>query len=157
MPDAGGLPDREQLAGVERRIEGDLLDQGVTADVSLTAVGLGYLRWLPPHIFGYELQLTGRVLWGDATILRQIPPIHRQQIPAEDAWRLLANRILELLPTALAGRAKASWSPEDAYPWVKLHLDMATSYLVFRGAYAPTYTARAGRLRAPEHQGKSVV
>jgi hypothetical protein len=42
----------------------------------------------------------------------------------------------------------ANPSPEGRYRMIKLYLDMATSFLLFQGAYAPTYLERAERLKA---------
>jgi len=147
LPSRARLPSPAQLHRLQSRIEGRLRAHGIEAQVSLTPVRQPYLRNLPPHIFGYELRQTGRVLWGDRRILDLVPPMERAQLPRADAWRLLANRIIELLPAAWAQRHRQPASPEEIYPWVKLHLDMATSLLLFLNAYAPTYRERARRLR----------
>lgn len=137
----GAPPPRALLRRLEDRIRAILAVQAITAKVSLIAVHPRYLRTLPPGIFGYELRHTGRVLWGDPALLALPPDYPPQMLPRADAWRLLANRIVELLPAA-AGAPPPAFTPEASYPWIKLYLDIGTSLLVFAGAYAPTYAAR---------------
>jgi len=131
---------------LEERVMQHAARQGFRAEITLTPVRERYLRTLPPHLFGYELRQTGRVLWGDRHALLLAPEHPAGSLPREDAWRLLANRLVEVLPAALAPEPTAA-SPWSFYPWVKLYLDMATSYLIFAGEYAPSYGARAERLR----------
>jgi hypothetical protein len=129
-----------------RAIERRLQDAGIAAHVSLAAVPPAFLRGLRPAIFAYELRACGEVVHGDRAVLRLVPPFAAAAIPREDAWRLLCNRLIEDLdPPPSRGGAM----PADAYyRTVKLYLDLATSLLVFAGAYAPSYAARAERLRA---------
>ncbi|MGH9471243.1 MAG: hypothetical protein ACRD1M_00725 [Terriglobales bacterium] len=143
LPDTAPLPRTSDMAVLLARIRDAVTQVGLTAEVSLSPARESYLRRLPPHIFGYELRQTGRVLWGDGGCLDQIPACTAADLPREDAWRLLANRIIELLPSLWPSRSAAP----SAYPWVKLYLDMATSYLVFSGGYAPSYRERARRLQ----------
>jgi hypothetical protein len=128
-------------------VEAAAFGRGVQCAVDIAVVHDDFLRTLPPHIFTYELRACGQVIWGDHSILSLIPPPRAGGIDREDAWRLLANRLVE----HLAVRDDAE--PAAALPWrteyrvVKLFLDMATSLLVFTGDYAPTYRQRAERLR----------
>lgn len=145
------LPTFAEVAAIESYIAACLEDDGVLAVVSVNAVHPSYLRRLPPHIFSYELRHAGQCVWGEPAILNLIPAYPRQALSREDAWRLLANRLVEALPAAWGhGADTRGEAPPDGmaalYPWVKLHLDMATSYLVFCGEYEPTYAARALRL-----------
>jgi len=143
----GALPRAAQAHRIERQVEQRLHAEGIEASISLTPVRVRYLRELPAHIFGYELRNAGRVLWGDRRILDLVPGMERAQLPRADAWRLLANRMIELLPSAWLQRRQAPTSHGEIYPWVKLYLDMATSLLVFQQAYAPSYRERAARMR----------
>jgi hypothetical protein len=110
-----------------------------------------------PHIFAFELRDRGQVIRGDADVLRLIPPFRAADLPREDAWRLLCNRLIEALdariraresdPGALAGNpAEAMAPPSVHYAAVKVCLDMATSLLAFRGEFVTGYRARAMRL-----------
>ncbi|MGH9449097.1 MAG: hypothetical protein ACRD11_01000, partial [Terriglobia bacterium] len=134
---------------LEQQIENQLAPQSVRCSIDLAAVHPEFLRRLKPHIFAYELRACGNVVWGDQQILSLIPEFSGADIPLEDAWRLLCNRMIEHLEVAteLAGRPEAL-TRSVRYRTVKLYLDMATSFLVFAGAYEPTYRGRAERLNA---------
>lgn len=149
-----GLPSRPALDEVATAAEFWLQARGCRCAVTIGAAHPRYLRRLPPHIFGYELRQWGRVVLGDGAILSLIPACDPRALPAEDAWCLLSNRIVE----HLGQLAVCAWSgqtlpPDLAYSTVKLGLDMATSYLVFAGAYAPSYRERATRLAAMASAG----
>jgi hypothetical protein len=129
------LPDLRQP---RRDVESSLAGENVFVKIDLAAVHPSYLRNLQPHMFSYELHECGKVVWGDEGVLKQIPAFTAADIPLEDAWRTLMNRSIELLGA----------EPDQApYRTVKLYLDMASSLLLFAGAYAPTYRERARRLR----------
>ena len=115
--------------------------------MSLSAVGPAYLRRLAPHIFAYELRTCGDVLWGDRTVLDLVPAFEPGDIPLEDAWRLVQNRMVEYLEVVdELGEPRLREGTAAHYRTVKLYLDLATSLLLFAGAYAPTYRERAARL-----------
>jgi hypothetical protein len=104
---------------------------------------------MPPEIFAYELRTCGQVVWGEREILSLIPAFSPPDIPFEDGWRMLCNRMVEFIEVLDPVVEKpANPSPEGRYRMTKLYLDMATSFLLFQGAYAPTYLERAERLRA---------
>jgi len=142
------LPNDAGVARTCRLIEQALANNTVQCAIGLGAVHPGYLRTLTPHIFAYELRMCGRVCWGDDALLSLIPPCASADLPREDAWRLLCNRMIEQLDVVdeLVTRP-ARLSRRASYRTVKLYLDMATSYLVFAGAYEPTYRGRAARLK----------
>jgi hypothetical protein len=149
------LPD---VATLEAEIEQSLLEQGVSCRPELTATHPGYLRGLRPHIFAYELKACGRVLAGDEEILGLVPGFAPEDIPREDGWRLLSNRIVEMLDWPSPLPAPGDPLPDAvAYRTIKLCLDAATSLLLFQGVYAPTYRVRADRLRrlATEEAGEA--
>lgn len=143
------LPAPSAFHSLGQEIQDVLRRDGVLGSIQLAPVYPKYLRRLQPHIFAYELRACGQVLWGEPDVLSLIPPFTVADIPLEDAWRLLANRMIELLE-ALAGLATLTGSvPESLrYRTVKLYLDMATSLLLFAGSYAPTYRERQCRLAA---------
>jgi hypothetical protein len=87
-------------------------------------------------------------VWGEPDILSLIPSFTAADIPLEDAWRLLANRMVEQLEATAGIKTFAGNAPERLrYLTVKLYLDMATSLLLFAGTYAPAYRERQRRLR----------
>jgi hypothetical protein len=138
-----------ELATIHRQIRTAIRQRGLRADVTLAASSSRYLRKLPPSIFAYELRNCGETLAGPRGILSLIPRFSSGDIPREDAWRLLANRLVEQLDGA--GdllQPEPTISPGLHYRTVKLYLDMATSLLIFLGAYAPTYAARLQALAA---------
>lgn len=141
------LPSDADLAHLISAIENRLLARGIFGEIGLAAVHPSYIRRLKPRIATYELLTCGRVLWGDAGILSPIPRFSVEEISREDAWRMLCNRTVEFLGHAAeAPLGKAESSSPIAYAAIKLILDTATSYLVFSGAYEPTFRSRAVRL-----------
>jgi len=142
------LPETSATTSAVEGIEASLRAQGITTHIQLSAVHPDYLRKLPPHILTYELKTTGKVIWGDTSILSLIPAFTSADIPLEDAWRLLANRIVEQLEVAeMLGGGPEAVPPPVHYRAVKLFLDMATSLLVFLRAYQPSYRERAEALQ----------
>jgi glycosyltransferase involved in cell wall biosynthesis len=141
------LPSPRVVKKLCHKIQRALSRRDLACQVDLSAVSPNYLRHLPPHILTYELRANGRVVSGDSHVLELIPAFSASEISREDAWRLLCNRIVELLEVAPAlSNGDAGHTTEPRYQVVKLYLDMATSFLVFAGAYAPTYRERAMNL-----------
>jgi hypothetical protein len=102
---------------------------------------------LGAHIFGYELKTCGRVLWGDSDLMSLAPAFGIANIPLEDGWRTMCNRLVELLAGVCSvDRAYIGESEVLRYKCVKLYLDMATSFLLFSKCYAPSYRERDRRL-----------
>jgi hypothetical protein len=133
-----------RIASITAEIETALRLQDIHGAVSLAAVDAAYLRGLPRHIASYELRSCGEVIAGEAGILSLAPAFAPADIALEDAWRLLANRTIELLEIVAAeGDVERT---VVQYRVIKLFLDMATSYLVFTGRYSPTYGSRAQTL-----------
>src|SRR5215831_12427853 len=145
------LPDANQVSRVTSQVEARLCDRGIDAHVGLSPVAEKYLRALRPHIFAYELIAHGKVIAGDPDILQLTPEFSPVDIPLEDGFRLLMNRVIELLE-ALCDDDPGQ-SHRVPYRTLKLWLDMATSFLLFKGAYEPTYRARAIRLREMASSG----
>jgi hypothetical protein len=137
------LPLSATLSALQIQVEEELRGRGLECHLSLAAVHPHYLRELGPHIFAYELRNCGRLIWGDAVTLQLIPQFMATDLEGEDAWRLLCNRMIEALGAAAEPRAEVV-----SYRLTKLYLDIATSLLVFRGEYEPTYRGRATKLRS---------
>lgn len=142
------LPDRELLDRLCESIEKKLLSGfSIRCSVHVSAGHPGYLNKMSPHIFGYELRTCGRVICGDPGILDLIPKFSSRDIPAEDGWRLLSNRMVEHLEIAADLPAGECDVPARlAYHTVKMLLDMVTSVSVFLGVYEPSYRQRQSRL-----------
>lgn len=144
------LPSADAVAAAARAVEKRLHESGVEVHIGLSPVGPRYLRRLQPHIFAYELLKHGRVIWGDENILSLAPRFSRADIPLEDGFRLLVNRIIELLEAICTSQpgmsASSTFSGAVHYRAMKLWLDMATSFLLFQGQYQSTYRQRASAL-----------
>jgi hypothetical protein len=150
------LPHAREIIGIQKEIEGALQKQGIHCQVGLNRSDPGYLRSIRPHIFGYELMTCGKVIAGDADILSLIPRFSAREIPLEDAWRLLQNRMLELLEVSTElYEPPPILPPAVHYRIVKLYLDMATSLLLFAGVYAPSYRERGATLMALSSHARS--
>lgn len=149
LHDGADLPRPSEVESASQAIEARLRGRGIRAQIGLNLVRPTYFRKLPRHVFTYELRSCGRVIWGDSGVLRLVPQFSSMQVSREDAWRTLCHRIIELLACL-----REAWFPIEQldpalhYAVVKFYLDMATSYLVFLGHYAPTYAERELRLRA---------
>ena len=142
------MPTVAEEASLSHRIEETLLKEDLRCTIHAHAVSPQYFRALPHAIFSYELRKCGRVVWGDPRILELIPDFSAADLPREDAWRMLCNRMIEHLAFVHRLTADSAELPPDLhYATVKLFLDMATSYLVFARQYVPSYQARAQRLQ----------
>jgi len=156
--DRSPLPQAARVEALESLVEGRLQREGLRAEVELSPCHSRYLRALEPSVLAYELKACGRVVWGDPGVLSLVPAFAPEQIPREDAWRLLCNRLIEQLePLSSLTWPCQSPPPPVRYRTAKLHLDMATSFLIFAGAYAPTYRERAQALRRMAERGRPPV
>lgn len=145
--DAFRLPSAHAIVDLERTAERALDASGIRCRVTFSAAYPRYLSRMRPHIFAFELRSCGKVVTGDREILALIPDFDPRSIPREDAWRLLSNRIVEQCAMLADQQDGADvLSQSWAYATVKLYLDMAASWLVFMGAYAPTYKERERRV-----------
>jgi len=141
-------PSASAVETTSREVESVLSEKRIIGHVGLQAVNVSYLQRRLRHIEPFELRHNGCVIWGDRDVLSLIPIFSADQILLEDAWRLLANRIVELLEAVTTAIEPGDAAFEDTfYRTIKLFLDMATSYLIFAGHYRPTYRQRAVALR----------
>lgn len=139
--------DEELAVSVSTKGAEELSKLGIKVSIDVAVVTASYLQNLPPYIFSYELRTCGKIISGDSSVLSLVPEFSTAQISREDGWRLLSNRMIEHLAFIDDLETSASeLTPRLEYATVKLYLDMATSYLVFAGNYAPTYRERADRL-----------
>jgi hypothetical protein len=140
------FPSGERLNGLVRDIDGRLRAHGILAKIGLSPVRPTYLKALRPHIFAYELIEHGKVIWGDKRVLDLIPRFSPSDIPFEDGFRILLNRLIELLEVVCEAKCIDSLTERVRYRAIKLLLDMATSLLVFERQYESTYRGRATRV-----------
>jgi hypothetical protein len=156
--DGVALPSKTATSVLCRTIETSVSQQGIVAEIKFSAAYGKYLQRLRPEIFAYELRSCGRVVWGDAEILKCMPRFVASDIALEDGWRLLSNRMIELIMELEPLQKRPQFLPcPVVYRTIKLYLDMATSLLLFAGEYASTYSERACRLRALADAQPSLV
>ena len=127
------------LAALSLDVERQLCEQQINCKIEFSPVARNYFRRVRPNIFNYELLKHGKVVFGDKNILHEIPSFGSDRIPPEDGFFLLCNRIVEQL---IATRSLRGNPSDFRYQILKLYLDMAGSYLVVSGRYAPTYAER---------------
>jgi hypothetical protein len=138
------VPSAQAIEQQAKMIESRLIARKIRCKVCVSPVSTAFLEEMVPTIFGYELRHCGRVVLGDRNALALIPAFESEDIPGDDAVRLLCNRIVELLElVAMSGPQ----SKQAQYGTVKLCLDMATSFLVFAGCYRPTYRDRLQEIK----------
>ena len=143
------LPPKVAMSFLRQNIATSISRLGITGEVCLGAAHPNYLRNLRPDIFAYELRNCGRVVGGDSEILTNIPSFPVSDIPLEDSWRLLSNRMVEQLEALEGLEQRPKVLPRRLlYRTIKLYLDMATSFLLFAGEYAPSYLERERRLKS---------
>ncbi|HZQ53534.1 MAG TPA: hypothetical protein VFB14_15120 [Bryobacteraceae bacterium] len=140
-------PARLQVSELERAIEASLLEQGIRCKIAVVASDSAQLRGMKPHIYAYELRERGIVLWGRKDTLHLIPPFTAADIPQEDGWWFLCNRMIEQLESAADANGFEENQTVVRYRIAKLYLAMAACYLLATGQYAPSYRDRAARLK----------
>ena len=144
--ESAALPAASQVESVRQQVESALRQRAILCPVSFGVVHPQYFHKLRPSIFAYELRTCGEAVWGSREVLEQAPTFSNTQIPFEDGWRTLCNRLIEQLEAVEQALVQPSTCQLLHYRTVKLYLDMATSLLVFLGAYEPSYFNRAERL-----------
>jgi hypothetical protein len=150
LRDSLPIPRAADVANLTRMIEAQLALQSIRCHIALGYSHCQYLREMLPHIFAYEMKATGRVVFGETDVISLIPKFVPSDIPMEDAWRLLSNRMIETAEVLaeISGHAVGPVPPLVVYRVIKLYLDMATSLLLFLGEYAPSYRQRSENLAA---------
>ncbi len=147
MRDREEIPSAEVLTLICRGAEEELRTRGLLCKISSGAVHESYLSGLGETIFGHELLTCGEVLYGDPDILLS-KTRNECCVSEEDAWRLLANRtveLLEIVPELVDGTVPLS--QEAQYRLTKLYCDMATSILALKREFVAGYQARLEKVR----------
>jgi hypothetical protein len=130
-----------ELNGVAKRLEQSLIGQGTNVALDLAPAREQNLRLLPRNLFGYEFRVHGKQLFGDREYLKDIPAFTWRDIPMEDAWRLLSNRMVEWLD--FTSKRSTLSAPEQFYRLTKQYLDVVTSLTLVAGCYSDRYETRA--------------
>jgi len=140
------LPQRRALAGCIAEAEANCAAKQIFCKIDCSGVKPDYFRSLRPSIYSYELLQSAIICAGDDKIFRATPRFSPEAIPREDAWRMLCNRLIELLEVLPEDLRTAPNAGVD-YRTIKLNLDLATSILVFVGSYQASYSDRARAFR----------
>ena len=138
-------PVRLGIAELEREIERRLLARGIRCKIVVVTSTSAELRKMRPHIYAYELRERGVVVWGDRQVLHLMPRFTPADIPKQDGWWFLCNRMIEQLESA--ADANSENDPAVRYRIAKLYLAMAACYLLEIGQYEPSYRERAAHLQ----------
>jgi len=140
-------PVQLHVAELEREIERSLLVRGIRCKIVVVTSTTANLRKMRPHIYAFELRERGVVVWGDKEALRLIPRFAAAEIPQEDGWWLLCNRMIEQLESAAEANSVHDNGTAARYRIAKLYLAMAACYLLAIGQYYPSYRERVARLQ----------
>ncbi|HEX6804557.1 MAG TPA: hypothetical protein VF133_12825 [Terriglobales bacterium] len=133
------------LPELQQRIEWSLFRQAIRCKVVIIVCMTASLRKMKPSIYAFELRQRGRVVWGDERVLGLIRSFSVSDIPKEDGWWLLCNRMIEQLEEAAAINGGFDGTALR-YRTAKLYLAMAGCYLLLTGQYEPSYQQRAARM-----------
>jgi hypothetical protein len=140
-------PVRLGVAELEREIERSVLARGISCKIVVVTSTTAQLGTMKPHIYAYELRERGIIVWGDKEVLCLMPGFTAAEIPKEDGWWFLCNRIIEQLESAAEADSFHDSDTSVRYCIAKLYLAMAACYLLAIGQYAPSYRDRAARLQ----------
>jgi hypothetical protein len=106
------------------------------------------LEALPALIATYEMLRSPVVLWGDGGVLSSLPAIRVEDVPADEGFVLLHNRIIEaLLLRRHAADADLATALAVLYGTAKLALDAVTAILYAEGSAPCGYEERADLFR----------
>jgi hypothetical protein len=144
-------------AKLEQEIQDSLFAKGVSCKVVIVTSTAGNLRAMKPHIYAYELKERGVVVWGDQNALSLIPAFGAADIPKEDGWWLLCNRMIEQIEVAAASDTFNDDCTAVRYRIAKLYLAMSACYLLVIGRYEPSYQSRASRLKEIAENSQSAL
>ena len=135
------LPSRTELEQFILEARKMCAAEQIACKIDCSAVRPSYFQNLRPSIYAYELLTRGQVCGGDCRAFVAASRFSAAAIPREDAWRMLCNRLIEVLEV-LPEEGVSHQTSEVDYRTLKLMLDLATSILVFAGLYQPGYEQR---------------
>jgi hypothetical protein len=109
------------------------------------------LARLRPTLFNYDLKYGSRVIDGDADVLAEMPSWSPEDIPLDEAERLLFTRLWCLLGPYRLGMEDRPQSPAASRflrrQIAKALIGVQDAQLMLIGAYDPSYRRRARRFR----------
>jgi hypothetical protein len=117
--------------------------KGLKADLS--SIGATQLARMRPSIFTYELGEHGKLLWGEPSTV-PMPIISPQRSLRRDGFRLLNNRIMEIVNARAEWESHANPTPVVIYALDKFWRELGSSLSTFVGCYRTTYQQRGTAL-----------
>lgn len=138
---------RSLFPAMSRSVTDALRGREFCSHVDFAPFTSDYLKNMNPSMFNVELAEHGKVVWGDDETLSQIEKPEATQIPLDDAFTLLFNRIAAQLVMIDPLRKSEGAEFEFAfYHNGKIFLDIASCILVLEHNYRPTYAERLSAL-----------
>lgn len=122
------------------------LSQLVGLEVDLMPIWRARIPHVAPKLFWHDLRLGGKVVWGDAGVLDELPHYKARDIPAQEVARLLGNRAAGLLE-AVPGVGEPVDEHERQLQATKAVLAALDARLLSQGRYAATLRGRLGQGR----------
>jgi len=147
-----------RFSEIAKNISDLLLQKMIHCEVDLGPVSFTYFKNAKPKIFNIELKKNGKTVYGETDYLDQMPLYDVTDIPQEDAFNLLSNRIIEqlILYESLTGMHEINFLQAN-YQLTKLYLDIGGSLLAFTGNYETTYAKRLEKLKELSISGTSDI
>jgi len=132
-----------KLKEMSIHISHGLMQRGIHCEVDLTPVLSDYFANAKPVIFNVELKRNGKIIYGDEDFCTMMPDYDVTDIPRDDAFNLLSNRIVEqlILYQYIVNNPDINYL-QALYQVTKLYLDLGGSLLAFSGNYGTTYSKR---------------
>jgi hypothetical protein len=141
VPDsAAAAKEAAKVDGLAARIEQELRAKGTVVSIDLGLVRETRAANLPRNLFGYETRLHGKQLYGERDYLKEARLFSWREVPLEDAWRLLSNRMVEWLD--FQSKRTSLSAAEQFYRLSKQYLDILTSLTLMAGCYTGRYETR---------------
>jgi hypothetical protein len=132
------------LHNVETELNDDFRNKRRGLKIGLTRMVSSRLERLRPSIFNRELLEHGKLLWGHPSAV-PLPAwwiAGGREVPVNDAFRLLNNRIIQQIKARMAQETVDSEPLSAEYAISKFWIELATSLSVFLGCYRTTYRER---------------
>jgi len=112
-----------------------------TLDVQI--INKGELSARPPTRFNYDLRYGGTVIYGNESIIQELPDYDQTEVTAHDAYILLTNRMAGVLG-GLANERPVTYRRTQR---IKLRLALLDSLLIEAGEYEVEYKSKMSRVR----------
>lgn len=145
LADAGQVATmRGGLREILHRVNSEPSLRAAAVHVDAAPIARSALAATPSTLFWYELAVGTCCLWGDATVVGEIPSRRIGEIHPDEGWILLGNRLLEWL-LYRPDRAPVD-DLESGYRVARSGADLAKALLLLQGGYSVSTRERDERL-----------